>query len=505
MKKLLLISIALFVTAGFLSVAAQNNKKLSGQMQTRNTSPDYPDFETSGLQMLKKAKTEQDWWEPDTLITYSSLDGKVNLENEKFIFKYNPQGLLQEKRNDGIAYFTGNDPWRYYSTLNTYTYDSNNNLLIDLQIGTGLRENIEITSWVNTYQISNTYNSENNIQSQIYQKWESDSWVNNYQYTYTYDSNSNLLTELYQNWENNSWINYSQIVHTYDSSNNQLTELRQNWKGDSWINNYQITRTYDSNNNILELHQKWESNIWSNAYQYFYTYDTNNNLITRLRQRPKDNSWENNYQYVYTYDSNNNMLNDLYQVWWDNSWENKELITYAYDSNNNMLTKLYQSRIGEDENLWENERKFLMTYDDNGNGASVEFWLWLPHEESWISINDSYFIKLYYNNMQSFFEVQSRSKISASYKKVSGSGVGIESVPSPGLNTISVHPNPTTGYLRIENGDCIIQRVSIYNNSGLNVLNTKKSMLDISHLPAGMYFVQITTDKGCATEKIVKK
>jgi len=72
--------------------------------------------------------------------------------------------------------------------------------------------------------------------------------------------------------------------------------------------------------------------------------------------------------------------------------------------------------------------------------------------------------------------------MTASYTKVSDNTTGIASPATPELSAISIYPNPTAGELRIENGE-----------------------LNLSHLPAGMYFVKITTDKGVVTKKIVKK
>ena len=76
------------------------------------------------------------------------------------------------------------------------------------------------------------------------------------------------------------------------------------------------------------------------------------------------------------------------------------------------------------------------------------------------------------------------------------------------LNDISIYPNPTTGELRIENGELIIKNVELFDMHGKKILNSQLSTLnslDISHLSAGMYFVRITTEKGVVTKKIVSR
>jgi hypothetical protein len=88
--------------------------------------------------------------------------------------------------------------------------------------------------------------------------------------------------------------------------------------------------------------------------------------------------------------------------------------------------------------------------------------------------------------------------------KITGNTAIAEPSATPGLNDVFIYPNPTTGELRIENGALKIQQISIFNLLGRNVLNTQQTALDISHLPAGIYFVQIKTERGVITKKIVK-
>jgi hypothetical protein len=49
-----------------------------------------------------------------------------------------------------------------------------------------------------------------------------------------------------------------------------------------------------------------------------------------------------------------------------------------------------------------------------------------------------------------------------------------------------------------------IQQVSFFDISGVHLFDTQQTTFDISHLPAGIYFVQIKTEKGIVMKKIVK-
>jgi len=93
-------------------------------------------------------------------------------------------------------------------------------------------------------------------------------------------------------------------------------------------------------------------------------------------------------------------------------------------------------------------------------------------------------------------------------------GVGIREVQMENCE-IQVYPNPTEGELTIENGvlNSIqerIENVEIFDVFGRNMGVKFPSFGgvrggNISHLPAGMYFLRIQTEKGTITKKIIKK
>ena len=94
-------------------------------------------------------------------------------------------------------------------------------------------------------------------------------------------------------------------------------------------------------------------------------------------------------------------------------------------------------------------------------------------------------------------------------KLIVGDVTGLESVIPPESDAISIYPNPTAGELRMENGEWRIENVEVFDICGikqLSIFNFQFStQIDISHLPAGIYFVRITTEKGVVTKKVVKR
>ena len=78
------------------------------------------------------------------------------------------------------------------------------------------------------------------------------------------------------------------------------------------------------------------------------------------------------------------------------------------------------------------------------------------------------------------------------------------------LKNITIHPNPTTGKLKIENGELKIENVEIFDVYGRKlqskIVNLQsKIVIDIAHLTAGIYFVKISTDVGEVVKKVVKQ
>ena len=84
---------------------------------------------------------------------------------------------------------------------------------------------------------------------------------------------------------------------------------------------------------------------------------------------------------------------------------------------------------------------------------------------------------------------------------------GIDTVEA---SVAKIYPNPTEGKLQVTSYELPIEEIVIWDIMGRNVLSQKaegekQKELDISYLPAGMYFVQVQTDKGVVTRKVVKR
>src|SRR5690606_20061698 len=70
----------------------------------------------------------------------------------------------------------------------------------------------------------------------------------------------------------------------------------------------------------------------------------------------------------------------------------------------------------------------------------------------------------------------------------------------------NIYPNPATDILNIglEN-DLVLEKVTIYNNLGQVVKTSKDVVINVENLSSGVYFVEVTSNKGRATKKIIVK
>jgi len=76
---------------------------------------------------------------------------------------------------------------------------------------------------------------------------------------------------------------------------------------------------------------------------------------------------------------------------------------------------------------------------------------------------------------------------------------------------LRIFPNPTRGKLTIDNGQLTMDNVEVFDVYGRKqktIINYQLSIInsiDISHLPAGIYFVKIRTEAGEVVKKVVKE
>lgn len=76
------------------------------------------------------------------------------------------------------------------------------------------------------------------------------------------------------------------------------------------------------------------------------------------------------------------------------------------------------------------------------------------------------------------------------------------------IANLNVYPNPASDLLNIENNDHSIKKVQLFNSVGLIIktlhVGQGINTFDLSDLGAGLYFIEVNTNKGAFTKKIIK-
>ena len=74
------------------------------------------------------------------------------------------------------------------------------------------------------------------------------------------------------------------------------------------------------------------------------------------------------------------------------------------------------------------------------------------------------------------------------------------------LSKVRIFPNPTTDLLFIDSQQTTVDAITIYNLNGKKVLQTQliDETIDVSAIPVGMYFMEITTENGRTVQKFIK-
>lgn len=80
------------------------------------------------------------------------------------------------------------------------------------------------------------------------------------------------------------------------------------------------------------------------------------------------------------------------------------------------------------------------------------------------------------------------------------------SVNQPNPLIVKLYPNPAQNEFTIQLGDNqVLNQVTIYSNLGQFIQTSQKTVVNTSQFASGLYYVEIATDKGKATKKLVIK
>jgi len=83
----------------------------------------------------------------------------------------------------------------------------------------------------------------------------------------------------------------------------------------------------------------------------------------------------------------------------------------------------------------------------------------------------------------------------------------LTSVEAVDNSDVYIYPNPANRFLYIVGENKILDRITIYGYKGnlISSIEYKESLIDVSHLPTGLYFIVLETKKEQRNFKFLKQ
>lgn len=384
--------------------------------------------------------------------------------------------------------------------------------------------------------------------------------------TYAYDQNNNVTLELSQGYSGNMLYNWYKVEMTYDNLNNMTSRKNFQWNNGQWsiqsdyisdFNNagYETmyrsfyysadtlmgadssVMTYDSNNNpILSISYDWNfsTNAWGNpSYKSEATFDANNHYTSFISYNWDNGTWVGSYRVVsIQYDGMNNISSYISQYYDNGLWinEDKTEITYiAYDK----PTLSIDYNWNQASSNWVNDYKAVFTYDGFGNESSRNSYEWDTLITQWVL---SYTTENTYNanNVESYnltaSDWETRTNVYTfcpnnicyatrveevedqnNYHKQLSNYYGCTyTLDATNLNSEAfskVYPNPTQGKLTVEFANGVSGELRVFNALGQELAQhaiTSTIQLDLTQQPAGVFYLQAQLNDGSIqTTKVI--
>ena len=432
---------------------------------------------------------------PSSRVTYA-YDSRLNLTS-----------TYRDSWDTGLLKFIHS-----YELLNVY--DGNNNMTdwiyntwdkptsawIPYEHDTLLYQNNKLTSesW-NFYNTLNhtwfkgyywQYNATGGLTELFYLDWDYSTFAiqGGTKMQYTLNAQNMPVVSVYQSFDPilSNWVLSGKALSTDQNDTLLLEETSYNWNSASvtWDLTGRTQNSYTGTLLMNSVEQQWNNSSWENSSHTVYTYDNNRNIINKLYQYWVGTGWMNSNQTVNSYDANNHLMSNLTQNFINNSWSNNTLYEYSYDNYGNMTVRTDKSW-DYNTGMLTGGSKYLYTFDANNLNVSTTYQLLDAGTGNWIN-----------NSLTSYY--------------YSAHTYGVSDIFSSGL--YSVYPNPATEWIYIESaepGKNTIQSAAIFTLSGQVVLhqqvNGTRTVMDVSTLSAGVYFLRLTGNAGVFTEKFIRK
>lgn len=352
----------------------------------------------------------------------------------------------------------------------------------------------------------------------------------------TFDANNNINEIIYRKKSGSSWENTVRENYTYNA-NHQITDfVAQSWSSGSWSNTTKEVANYDIDGNIVEFSSfGWSSGSWVPSTNYLYQYDAAGNCKTSIYREDDGGTWKNYSKTTIAYNTNSQPTEYVFEEWDGSAWQQNNKATVSYNSNGDILEIISYDKEGSswvayfkesytytgtqksnciqqefDGSVWNKTIKTVYNYDGSGLLSHIILQLWDDPTSDWAN---GLRYSITYNNHQLISDLLEESWNSGDFwEKTTGSQKILffyESYGNTGIShleneaQLNIYPNPTANNLNvtIDWEKPTSSEITIYDITGRSrytqafakAMQTQQQ-IDISHLPAGSYYLNIRTD-----------
>ena len=432
----------------------------------------------------------------------------------------------------GTSWDTTTNAWRAPEFKHVFTYNNSNFVLTDTSYyNSG-------TEWFKSNLDTYAYDQNNNVTLELSQGYNGNTLINWYKVESTFDNLNNRTSRKNFQWNNGQWSIQSDYISDFNNAGYETMYRSFYYSADTLMGADSSIMTYDANNNpILSVSYDWNfaTNTWGDpSYKSEATFDVNNHYTSYVSYNWENGTWVGSYRVVsIQYDGMNNISSYISQYYDNGLWinEDKTEITYiAYDK----PTLSIDYNWNQATSTWANDYKGVYTYDGFGNQNSYNSYEWDTLTSQW---GLSYTTEHTYNanNVESYnltaSDWETRTNVYTFCPNNICYATRIEEVDSPGnfyqkqlynyfgciytldANTLQadvlskVYPNPTQGKLTVEFEAGVSGQLHVLNALGQEIVQheiNSSVQVDLSQQPAGVFFLQAQlADGSVQTSKVI--
>ncbi|WP_136480879.1 T9SS type A sorting domain-containing protein [Cognatitamlana onchidii] len=301
-----------------------------------------------------------------------------------------------------------------------------------------------------------------------------------YQITKTYDANNNITLAIQQFWDSSSmeWLNGSKVTYVYyNGSSNLKEETREtyNFLTMSYQNSSRIKYEYDGSNLTVQIDQRWDIGMskWVNEDKLELSYSSglaSQGVFSEWNESSE--MWELDERIQRSYNMNDLPEEDFGETWNGSGWDTSERSLYSYMGTlqTEQLTQTWNG------SSWENSDRASSEYD-NGNRSVFTYENWDSGTDKWLP----------------------EYKEEATYSMI---GLSISTFEE---DSFKVFPNPVSTVLNIKSAGTI-NTIELYNLLGKKVLSSNKvNQLNVEGLKSGLYILRVDIENNKFSRKLVIK